>query len=330
MQRLYTSADAAGHGAAAAAVVSAARAGRSTRPRIIFVPGVNPKPPPEIYRPQLLRMLLASLRRTRPRAADWLAANDAQFEVIAWTYLFHGAHRDISVDLPGIERLLVQTEASAEDLRELRSWPRRALRWARLAGDAWPLLGRLFASAATRRLMHEATRYLKNRDGVGAAVRASVRARLEAAWRSDERVLLLGHSLGSVIAYDTLWELTHVDRRNGEVSLFVTLGSPLGTRFVQRSVKGANEAGEARYPHNIRRWVNLTARGDATALKPRIKPLYREMLDLGLIDSIEDFVEFDNFFRGSLGLNAHEAYGYLAQPLLAEVVGDWLERTFAA
>jgi predicted nucleotidyltransferase len=31
--------------------------------------------------------------------------------------------------------------------------------------------------------------------------------------------------------------------------------------------------------------------------------------------------------RGSLGLNAHEAYGYLAQPLLAEIVGDWLERT---
>ena len=73
--------------------------------------------------------------------------------------------------------------------------------------------------------------------------------------------------------------------------------------------------------------MNLTARGDTTALQPRVKPLYHEMLDLKLIDSIEDYVEFDNFFRNSLGLNAHEAYGYLAQPLLAEVVGDWLERT---
>jgi len=52
------------------------------------------------------------------------------------------------------------------------------------------------------------------------------------------------------------------------------------------------------------------------------------MLDLKLVDSIEDFVEFDNFFRGSLGLNPHEAYGYLAQPLLAEIVGDWIERGF--
>ena len=299
-----------------------------TRARIIFVPGLNPKPPPEIYRPELMRVLHASLGRMRPRAAEWLAQNEAQFELAAWTYLFHGAHRDISVDLPGIERLLVQTEASAEDVRELGSWPRRALRWAHLAGDAWPYLGRRFAPAATRRLMHEATRYLKNRDGVGAEVRSSVRATLEAAWRAGESVLLLGHSLGSVIAYDTLWELTHVAGSKGEVSLLITLGSPLATHFVQRSVKGAKAVGATRYPHNIRRWVNLTARGDTTALRPRVKPLYHEMLDLALIDSIEDFVEFDNFFRGSLGLNPHEAYGYLAQPLLAEIVGDWLERGF--
>jgi hypothetical protein len=299
-----------------------------TRARIIFVPGLNPKPPPEIFRLQLARVLLASLRRMRPRAAAWLAANESQFELVAWTYLFHGAHRDISVDLAGIERLLVQTEASTEDLRELNAWPRRVLRWAHLAGDTWPFLGRRFASMPTRRLMHEATRYLKNRDGVGAEVRAAVRATLEAAWRRGESVLLFGHSLGSVIAYETLWELTHLHGSKGEVSLLMTMGSPLGTHFVQRSIMGAKKVGAARYPHDIRRWVNMTARGDTTALQPRLKPLYHEMLDLKLIDSIEDFVEFDNFFRNSLGINPHEAYGYLAQPLLAEIVGDWIERGF--
>jgi hypothetical protein len=300
-----------------------------TRARLIFIPGLNPKPPPDIYRPQLLRVLLASLARMRPRAAEWLAANEAQFDLVGWTYLFHGAHRDISVDLPGIERLLVQTEASADDIRELDAWPRRALRWAHLLGDAWPFLGRRLASAQTRRLMHEATRYLKNRDDVGAAVRAALRVKLETAWGEGERVLLFGHSLGSVIAYDTLWELTHVHGSKGEVSLLITFGSPLATHFVQRSLNGAKAVGATRYPHNIRRWVNLTARGDTTALQPRMKRLYHEMLDLGLIDSIEDFVEFDNFFRGSLGLNPHEAYGYLAQPLLAEIVGDFLERSLS-
>lgn len=297
-----------------------------THARIIFVPGLYPKPPPEIYRRQLLRVLLASLKRTRPLAAERLAGHDAVFDLVAWTYLFHGAHRDISVDLPGIERLLLQTEPSPEDVRELSSWSRRALRWLHLAGDTWPFLGRQFAPAPMRRLMHEATRYLKNRDGVGANVRAAVRSSLAAAWSAGDRVLVIGHSLGSVIAYDTLWELTHFERASGEVSLFVTMGSPIATYFVQRSIKGGREQGASRYPHNIRRWVNFTARGDSTALQPRVKPLYREMLDLELVDSIEDYVDFDNYFRNSLGLNPHEAYGYLAQPRVAEVVGDWLEK----
>ena len=38
-----------------------------TRARIIFVPGVNPKPPPEVYRLQLKRVLAAALQRMRPR-----------------------------------------------------------------------------------------------------------------------------------------------------------------------------------------------------------------------------------------------------------------------
>ena len=298
-----------------------------TQARIIFVPGLNPKPPPEIYRPQLERVLRAGLKRARPRAAEWLAANDEAFVLVAWTYLFYGAHRDISVDLPGIERLLEQTEPSAADLRELGSWQRRLVRWSHLVGDAFPFVGRRLAAPSTRRLMHEATRYLKNRDGVGAEVRGALRATLEAAWRAGERVLLIGHSLGSVIAYDTLWELTHVHRSSGEVSVLVTLGSPLATHFVQRSLQGARATGAARYPHNVRRWVNLTARGDTTALQPRLKPLYHEMLDLKLVDAIEDFYDFDNYFRSNLGLNAHDAYGYFAQTLLAEIVGDWIERS---
>jgi hypothetical protein len=298
-----------------------------TRARIIFVPGLNPKPPAEIYRPQLLRVLRAGLTRSRPRAAAWLAEHEDAFVLVAWTYLFYGAHRDVTLDVAGIERLLVQTAPSEQDLKELRSWPRRALRWAHLVGDAVPFLGRRLAPPHTRRLMHEANRYLKNSDGVAAEVRSVLRATLERAWHDGARVLLIGHSLGSVIAYDTLWELTHVHRATGEVSLLLTLGSPLATRFVQRRLQGARAVDAARYPHNVRRWVNLTARGDTTALRRRLAPYFLEMYGLGLVDALEDFVDFDNYFRGATGLNAHEAYGYLAQPLLAEVVGGWIERS---
>ena len=52
-------------------------------------------------------------------------------------------------------------------------------------------------------------------------------------------------------------------------------------------------------------------------------PRQREIV---LVAALEDFVDFDNYFRGSTGLNAHEAYGYLAQRIVGEVIGDWLER----
>jgi hypothetical protein len=239
--------------------------------------------------------------------------------------LFYGTYRDIGLDLPGIERLLAHGPPTERDRREIASWPRRVKRFAHMIGDALPVLGRWLARPATRLQMHEATRYLRNRDRIGTAIRALVRAELSAAWSAHERVLLLGHSLGTVIAYDTLFELSR-EGRTERVDLFVTMGSPLATRFIRRRLGGHGAQGAAAYPHNIRRWVNLSARGDTTALRPRLEPFFHEMCDLGLTESIEDHVDLENYFRGSLGLNAHEAYGYLALPTLAEVIGDWLER----
>ena len=296
-----------------------------TSPRVIFVPGLNPKPPPELYRPQLLRVMFAGLERAKPEAAAWLTEHPESFRLVAWTYLFYGAHRDITVDMPGIERLLVQTGPSADDLREIRSWAHLLKRWSHVIGDTWPAVGRLLARPATRRLMHEANRYLKNRDGIGETVRNVLRDELEAAWDAGASVLLIGHSLGSVIAYDTLWELSREPDPARRVDLFVTMGSPLATHFVQRSFAGTHEQGAARYPRNIRRWVNCTARGDTTALQPRLAPQFGEMVELGLVESIEDIVGFDNYFRGLTGINEHEAYGYLSQPLVGAVIGDWIE-----
>ena len=77
-----------------------------TAPRIVFVPGLNPKPRPELYRPQLARVLTRGFGTSRPKAAAWLASHPDAFRLVAWTYLFYGAYGDITLDMPGIERLL--------------------------------------------------------------------------------------------------------------------------------------------------------------------------------------------------------------------------------
>jgi hypothetical protein len=278
-----------------------------------------------LYREQLERVLVAALASARPRAASWLQAHPESFLVVDWTHVFYGTHRDIALDLPGIERLIARAEPTLEDRRALSSWSRRLLRLAHLIGDAVPLIGRWFVDPTMRQQMHDANTYLRNRGGVGASIRRLVREPIEAAWSAGERVLLIGHSLGSVICFDTLWELSQADPSR-RVELFLTMGSPLGTHFITRRLRSVGKRGRVGYPRNIRRWINLSARGDGTALYPRLEPRFREMRELGIVESIVDHVGLENWFRGAFGVNPHEAYGYMALPIVTDIIGDFIER----
>ena len=286
---------------------------------------MKPKPPPTEHRRELLRVLLSGLSRVRPVAARGLSEHDEQFLVISWTYLFYGSYRDMSLDLPGINRILDQPEPTEDDIRAVDSLVRRWLRLWHLFGDSALWLSHLIAKPDLRVTVGEVQRYLANTDGIASSIRAMLKKALTEAWQRGERVLLIGHSLGSVIAYDSLWELCHEDQVSGKVDLLITLGSPLATRFVRKSIKGADRPGPQRYPTNIRRWANFSARGELTALHPRLKPFFGGIVKCGSSESLEDHAELYNSFRGDLGLDPHKSYGYLANSAVATVTGDWLE-----
>lgn len=297
-----------------------------TAVRLIFVPGLKPKPPPEEFRRELLRVLESALARFKPDAARVLAAHRDAFRLVAWNDLFYGMHRDIRLDLDGIERLIAQPAPSEEDLREIAALVGRFGHVSHKVGDAVPLLRRFIAQPGMRIMLHEADRYLRNRDGIAERIRAILRGELERAWGAGARVLVIAHSFGSVIAYDTLWDLSHgpAARPADAVDELLTLGSPLATKFIRRSLRGAARRGPERYPINIRHWVNCAAKGDVTALYPKLAPYFGEMVALGLTAAIDDFVDLNNHFRGHIGLNVHESYGYLANPFVASAIGDWL------
>ena len=219
-----------------------------TDARIIFVPGLSPKPPAEAYRAQLLRVLLAALDTARPRAARALATRPDAFVLVAWTHLFYPEPRDVALDLPGIERLLTEPPTE-QDRREVASWTLRLDILGRVIGDAVPALGRL-ANSALRAQLQDVTRYQSDEAGIGTAIRRLVAEQLESAWAARERVLLIGHSLGSVICYDTLWEIGRERSAGRRVDLFVTLGSPLATHVIRRALRGADARGADAYPRN--------------------------------------------------------------------------------
>ena len=285
---------------------------------------MKPKPPPKIHRRALWDALLAGIKRLDPHLASALSGHLECFWLVSWTYLFYAEHRDFELDRAGLAALKEHPDPSDDDVREIESLARRVDRWLRILGDALPFLSRQIADPATRLTMAEARRYLGNRHGVGREVRLMLKNQLADAWADGDRVLLIGHSLGSVICYDTLWELSHEEPVAGEIDLFITLGSPLATRFIRRRLRGARLTGRDRYPTILRRWVNLAARGELTALHPALNPYFREMVTLGLIESIDDHIDFYNHFRSDRGLNVHKSYGYLLHPQVAGCITDWL------
>src|SRR5690606_27706890 len=256
-----------------------------TTPRIVFVPGMKPKPPPRPHKRELLRTLVAGLAWVRPAAARWLREHEDRFTLVSWTHRFYGRYRDISLDLPGIGRLLHQPAASDEDRVEIGSAARGVRRRRHLVGDALPCIGRRIARPALRLTMTEVHRYFSAEDGISSEIRSFLKTVIRQAWLAGERVCVVGHSLGSVIAYDVLWELSREDGDPGKVELFVTLGSPLATRFIRRSLRGAERKGAERYPANIVRWRNFAAKGETIALKP-MRAYFAPMQELGLVESI--------------------------------------------
>ena len=75
-------------------------------PRLIFVPGMKPKPRPDAHRRELLRAMVAGLSWQRPDAARQLRSHPDWLTLVSWTHRFYGRHRDIALDIPGIERIL--------------------------------------------------------------------------------------------------------------------------------------------------------------------------------------------------------------------------------
>jgi hypothetical protein len=277
-----------------------------------------------VYRSALWRCLVEGVRRADPDVAEELSRHDECFRLAYWADLFYAGGREFERDRAAIERLVEQSGPTEADRAEARSTGRRLKRMVYSIGDRFPGLVERFADAWIRDTLEDSRRYVEDRDGLGSAVRRRIAAELRAAAREVRHLVVIGHSLGSVAVFDTLWDLTHEQRCPLSVDRFVTLGSPLGTRFIQRDLLGRDRRGREAYPHGIRHWLNFTTVGDLAALDPSVEDDFQPMLDLGLVESLADFNgDLYGSFRGPAGLNVHRSYGYLVQPAVGKVVADW-------
>ena len=292
-------------------------------PLILYVPGLKPKPEPAVHRRELLRCLAAGVQRLDPGIAEQLQSNDRLFDLVSWTYDFYGEHRDIDLDLAAIDAVIEQPAASERDRAEAGSSKLRLLRSIYRAGDYLPFLIPHFADENIEIQLRDLRRYARNEYDIADSVRRLAKLPLRAAAKSGRPILLIGHSMGSVIAYDVLWQLCQQSAENVSVDLFLTMGSPLGQRYIQSRLLQFSEEGERHYPSNISRWENIAAVGELTALDTALANDFGDMLAEGTLRTLRDHQAY-NYFRIEGELNVHAEYGYLVNEVSAGIVCDWL------
>ncbi len=147
--------------------------------------------------------------------------------------------------------------------------------------------------AVARQFLRQASAYLQ-KPGLKARIDAKVREQLFDSLRTDEEVVVIGHSLGSVIAYDLLRRLHSVVG----CRLLLTCGSPLGVNVVKVGI-----GPPLRCLPNVKHWLNVSDEEDFVALHPELT-----VKSFGC-DQVHNMADVDNGVE-----DAHDVLRYLAHP----------------
>ena len=173
--------------------------------------------------------------------------------------------------------------------------------------------------------------YLGGNSTYASQVRARVRDKLCQHLDRGNRILLLTHGTGSVIAYDVLWQLSHDERFTEQygsckVDAWVTLGSPLGDFHVRKYLLGHGKRGKRSYPTNVISWNNVSAEDDYTCHDHTLADDYSAMMTEHLVSAVTDYRIFNLAVRYGRS-NPHSSVGYYIHPRVSKILCDWIQAT---
>ncbi len=132
-----------------------------------------------------------------------------------------------------------------------------------------------------------------------------------------KKIMLLAHSMGSIIAYDLL---TQPDFPV-PIDTLVTMGSPLGQPTLAAKFGSKNPViYKSKTPEKVKTWYNLSDLNDIIALNPTLGDDFAA--NSSGTRPIDIFVENHYEWEGSK--NPHAVIGYLQTPECAELVYQFL------
>lgn len=162
-------------------------------------------------------------------------------------------------------------------------------------------------------------------EGGSATYRELIRKRLldKLTEHKEDDIMLIGHSMGSIIAYDVLTFIAP----ELKIKNFITIGSPLGLPVVISKIAlemrnyGINDTRLKTPPGITGKWYNLADILDTVAFNYRLADYYSENshgikpFDLLVINDYE----FNNV------RNPHKSFGYLRTPRFSAILNEFIQ-----
>ena len=128
-----------------------------------------------------------------------------------------------------------------------------------------------------------------------------------------KRIMILSHSMGTIIAYDVLRDIGKEFPRL-IIDQFVTLGSPLGIPHVKYKI--AQENPLVRTPNIVKKWSNFADKRDPVAMDEHLAGDYAAN-DSGIRVK-------DDLVSNDWGGICHKSYGYLRTPEVSRVIKNFI------
>jgi hypothetical protein len=165
-------------------------------------------------------------------------------------------------------------------------------------------------------------------DAFAEEARRRLHEKLCEAMDRGDKIMLITHGTGSVIAYDVLWELsndtaTYPEYGDNKVDQWLTLGSPLGDSIVQKRLLGAKERDDNRFPSNVISWHNLAAEDDYACHDTTLADDFKKMMVQKRVSAVHDYRIFNLAVRYGKS-NPHSSVGYYIHPRLTKIIADWV------
>lgn len=184
-----------------------------------------------------------------------------------------------------------------------------------IGGDVIDSMKKIFgmdaaADLVLKKKLSDLYRYYTNQ-----TTRDTLRNRLknEILSQKGKKIMIVAHSMGSIVAYDVLRAMGQEDP-SVSIDHFVTIGSPLGLPHVKYKIMQENK--QVRTPTVVKKWTNFSDRRDPVTVDIYLRDDYQA--NSSGVRVVDDLIMND------WGGICHKVYGYLRTPEFSDAVRSFI------